>query len=76
MAALPVKSTVRFRCLSKSWQAFLTSPCFINKHLIQNKTKSQRLMVSGETFGLIKQEANKKIELEFPLKSPKENKIF
>ncbi|OMO59356.1 hypothetical protein CCACVL1_24893 [Corchorus capsularis] len=52
MAALPFKSILRFRCLSKSWQDVLTSSRFS----IQSKTKSddmQRIIVSsGETFGL------------------------
>ncbi|OMO69207.1 hypothetical protein COLO4_29197 [Corchorus olitorius] len=76
MAALPFKSILRFRCLSKSWQAVLTSSRFN-----QSKTKSddmQRIIVSsGETFGLIKDEANTKMcTLEFPLKSLKQDKYI
>ena len=35
---LPVKSIIRFRCVSKSWNSILTSPDFINTHLDRAKS--------------------------------------
>ncbi|OMO59359.1 hypothetical protein CCACVL1_24896 [Corchorus capsularis] len=71
MAALPLKSIFRFRCLSKSWQGFLTSPCLadmhLNDHQTKTKTKSQVLIVSsGNSFRLIK-EIESPTKPDFPL---------
>jgi hypothetical protein len=38
LTRLPVKSIIRFRCVSKSWNSILTSPDFINTHLDRAKS--------------------------------------
>ncbi|KAJ0488095.1 putative F-box domain, galactose oxidase/kelch, beta-propeller, kelch-type beta propeller [Helianthus annuus] len=40
LARLPAKSVVRFKCVSKGWHSFLTTPMFTNMHLHhQNRHK-------------------------------------
>ena len=43
LSQLPVKSIIRFRCVSKSWYSNITNPIFITKHFNPSKTKSLSL---------------------------------
>ncbi|GLU04473.1 hypothetical protein SLE2022_216170 [Rubroshorea leprosula] len=42
---LPVKSLVRFKCVSKNWSSFIAHPDFIKAHL--DRTKTQSLIISS-----------------------------
>ncbi|XP_050283046.1 F-box/kelch-repeat protein At3g23880-like isoform X3 [Quercus robur] len=42
---LPVKSLIRFRCVSKSWNSLITSPAFINSNLTRSPSDSNKLIV-------------------------------
>ncbi|KAL4600523.1 hypothetical protein ACB092_11G204800 [Castanea dentata] len=42
---LPVKSLIRFRCVSKSWNSLITSPAFINSNLTRSHSDSNKLIV-------------------------------
>ncbi|KAK4478125.1 hypothetical protein RD792_017404 [Penstemon davidsonii] len=44
LVCLPVKSILRFRCVSKSWHAMLKSHNFINSHLISQKRRDVLLV--------------------------------
>nr|XP_023892015.1 F-box/kelch-repeat protein At3g23880-like [Quercus suber] len=40
LAYLPVKSVLRFRCVSKTWDSSITTPSFISAHLNLNKNNN------------------------------------
>ncbi|XP_023872558.2 F-box/kelch-repeat protein At3g23880 [Quercus suber] len=42
---LPVKSLIRFRCVSKSWNSLITSPAFINSNLTRSHSDSNKFIV-------------------------------
>ncbi|XP_023893270.1 putative F-box protein At3g10240 [Quercus suber] len=42
---LPVKSLIRFRYVSKSWNSLITSPAFINSSLTRSHSNSNKLIV-------------------------------
>ncbi|CAL5345609.1 unnamed protein product [Camellia sinensis] len=48
LVKLPVKSLLRFKCVSKSWSSLITNPSFIAKHLTNsNKKENGCLFVHG-----------------------------
>ncbi|XP_075643651.1 F-box/kelch-repeat protein At3g23880-like [Castanea sativa] len=42
---LPVKSLIRFRCVSKLWNSLITSPAFINSNLTRSHSNSNKLII-------------------------------
>ena len=42
---LPVKSLVRFRCVSKSWNSLIKSSAFINSHLTRSLSLSSNKLI-------------------------------
>ncbi|KAI3877115.1 hypothetical protein MKX03_027641 [Papaver bracteatum] len=43
---LPVKSLVRFKCVSKSWQSFIQDPSFVESHLSRSKKHPPQLLTA------------------------------
>ncbi|XP_023918879.1 putative F-box protein At5g42430 [Quercus suber] len=41
LGRLPVKSVIRFRCVSKSWDSSITTPYFISTHLNHNNNNNK-----------------------------------
>ncbi|XP_059642663.1 F-box/kelch-repeat protein At3g23880-like [Cornus florida] len=49
LSRLPVKSLMKFRCVCKSWHAFVTNPNFISMHL-NNYTRSSTSTTTSDGF--------------------------
>ncbi|XP_060206774.1 F-box protein CPR1-like isoform X2 [Lycium barbarum] len=51
LTRLPVKSLLKFRSVSKSWLALISSPQFINTHLSlsKNKEDTHHILISGSS---------------------------
>ncbi|XP_058741888.1 F-box/kelch-repeat protein At3g23880-like [Vicia villosa] len=51
LSALPVKSLVRFKCVSKHWKALISDHAFVKLHLRRSQTRNQYLtLVTSEEF--------------------------
>jgi F-box interacting protein len=48
LARLPVKSLMRFKCVSKSFYALITKPCFITKHLTSHNPHRGAILRRGK----------------------------
>ncbi|XP_062009182.1 F-box/kelch-repeat protein At3g06240-like [Rosa rugosa] len=82
LARLPVKSLIRFRCVSKAWRAFISDPYFVRKHLSHSDTKnsfnlnlllSTYLATSIHYRALLKIEEDGTVassELQYPIQVP------
>uniref|UniRef100_A0A7N2MYJ5 F-box domain-containing protein n=1 Tax=Quercus lobata TaxID=97700 RepID=A0A7N2MYJ5_QUELO len=46
LANLPVKSILRFRCVSKTWDSSITTPSFISTHLNLNNNNNLAYLIS------------------------------
>ena len=46
LANLPVKSVLRFRCVSKTWDSSITTPSFISTHLNLNNNNNLAYLIS------------------------------
>ncbi|KAL2898842.1 F-box protein CPR1 [Bienertia sinuspersici] len=45
LSRLPVKSLLRFKCVSKTWNSLISSPHLIALHLTQSLTSNNRLLI-------------------------------
>ncbi|XP_059449913.1 F-box/kelch-repeat protein At3g23880-like [Corylus avellana] len=48
LSRLPVKSLMRFKCVSKSFYALITKPCFITKHLTSHNPHREAILRRGK----------------------------
>ncbi|XP_048138799.1 F-box/kelch-repeat protein At3g06240-like [Rhodamnia argentea] len=78
LAKLPVKSLVRFRCVSKSWDALVTDPSFVSLHLRHAMASHDHSVVLLRHYSLTERKERNTLyrdgesflehqELEFPL---------
>ncbi|KAJ8533037.1 hypothetical protein K7X08_015926 [Anisodus acutangulus] len=53
LSRLPVRSLLRFKCVSKFWEAFIADPYFKMKHQIhaKNDQNSQKILISQMLIG-------------------------
>ncbi|KAL4616218.1 hypothetical protein ACB092_07G182600, partial [Castanea dentata] len=63
LVRLPVKSVLRFRCVSKTWDSSITTPSFISTHLNLNKNNNNNSSIAY----LINVPSTPIIALGFPL---------
>ncbi|KAK3437513.1 hypothetical protein EUGRSUZ_C02180 [Eucalyptus grandis] len=77
---LPVKSLVRFRCVSKSWDSLITHPSFVSLHLRHAMAGHDRSVILLRHYSLTQRKERNTLyldgesflehqELEFPLKT-------
>ncbi|XP_043693194.1 F-box protein CPR1-like [Telopea speciosissima] len=77
LSRLPVKSLLRFRCVSKPWCALITDPAFVKMHLNRSLATNSNLnlILINSSFNLYSVdldawEQQAAVKLHLPLKSP------
>jgi hypothetical protein len=79
LSTLPAKSLMRFKCISKSWYALITNPCFITKHLTSHNPHRGAILRRGYPVGAsgrLEVYTNKTIEPERPRLSTLSNETL